>query len=72
MAQRGIDSPDTLYLLGLQITKGSTLVFPSNFGLFEFFAATDEERDVIRELRRGLPGGVGARRWRWPQPTATG
>ena len=60
MAQRGIDSPDTLFLLGLQITKGSTLVFPSNFGLFEFFAGTDEERDVIRELRRGLPGGVRA------------
>ncbi|MCE2397912.1 MAG: hypothetical protein J4F34_02535 [Gemmatimonadetes bacterium] len=61
MAQRDIDSPDTLYLLGFAIdAEDSTLVFSSEFGIFEFFAATDEERDVIRELRRGLPGGVGA------------
>ena len=61
MAERGIESPDTLYLLGLAVdAEDSTLVFSSEFGIFEFFAATDEERDVIRELRRGLPGGVGA------------
>ena len=61
MAQRGIDSPDTLYLLGFAIDAAdSTLVFSSEFGIFEFFAATDEERDVIRELRGGLPDGVRA------------
>ena len=61
MAQRDIDSPDTLYLLGFAIdAEDSTLVFSSEFGIFEFFAGTDEERDVIRELRWGLPGGVGA------------
>ena len=61
MARRGIDSPDTLYLLGIATGPAdSTLVFSSDFGVFEFLAATKEEREVISELRKGLPGGGGA------------
>lgn len=61
LAPRGIEAPDTLYLLGLAVGReDTTIVFPRDFGVFEFFGATDEERDVIRELRKGLPAGSGA------------
>ena len=61
LAPRGIEAPDTLYLLGLAIGReDTTIVFPRDFGVFEFFGATDEERDVIRELQKGLPEGSSA------------
>ena len=61
LAPRGVEAPDTLYLLGLSVgRKDTTIVFPREFGVFEFFNATEEQRAVIRELRKGLPEGSSA------------
>ena len=61
MGRRGIEAPDTLYLVGLAIGReDTTIVFPRQFGVFESFNATDNELDILRELWKGLPAGVGA------------
>ena len=59
--RRGIEAPDTLYLLGLAIGReDTTIVFPRQFGIFESFNATDNELEILRELWKGLPEGVSA------------
>ena len=61
LAPRGIQAPDTLYLLGIAIGReDTTIVFPRQFGVFEFFNADEVERDILRELWKGLPEGVTA------------
>lgn len=61
LVSRGINAPDTLYLQGVSIGRDDTdMIFPRNLGLFDFFDSTEDERDVIRELRNGLPEGVRA------------
>lgn len=61
LAPRGIESPDTLYLLGLSIGReDTTIVFPRDFGVFEFFNADETEREILRELWNGLPEGSSA------------
>jgi len=61
LAPRGIESPDTMYLLGLSIgRKDTTIVFPRDFGVFEFFNADETERQILRELWKGLPEGSSA------------
>lgn len=61
LAPRGIESPDTVYLLGLSIGgEDTTIVFPRDFGVFEFFNADETERQVLRELWKGLPEGSSA------------
>lgn len=56
-AARNVESPDTVYLGGLSLRGGRAIVFPGNFGLFDFLSANEAERKVIRELRNGLPEG---------------
>ena len=61
LRQRGIEAPDTLYLLGLAIGReDTTIVFPREFGVFESFNADERELTILRELWRGLPPGSGA------------
>ena len=49
---------DPLYLLGLSISASdTTVVFPSEFGVFDRF---DLEQDLALRLQRGLPGGTDA------------
>ena len=61
LAPRGLEAPDTLYLLGLSIgLEDTTIVFPREFGLFETLGADENERKVLRELRKGLPEGSSA------------
>ena len=58
LAPRGINAPDTLYLVGVSIGREDTdIVFPRNLGVFDFFDSDEDEREVIRALRRGLPEG---------------
>lgn len=62
MARRGIKAPNTVYLLGLAMGRqDTTIVFPRDFGVAnDFFSRSKEARSVIRELRKGLPGGSSA------------
>ena len=61
LAPRGIEAPDTLYLLALAIGRqDTTIVFPKGFGIFDFFNADENERKILRELRKGLPAGSSA------------
>ncbi|MDE2764704.1 MAG: hypothetical protein OXQ94_15260 [Gemmatimonadota bacterium] len=61
LGRRGIEAPDTLYLLGLAIGReDTTIVFPRQFGVFEAFNASDNELEILRELWKGLPEGVSA------------
>lgn len=55
----GIDvDDDPLYLLGISVTDSdTTVVFPSEFGVFNRF---DLDQDVAVRLQRGLPPGVSA------------
>ena len=58
LASRGINAPDTLYMVGVSIGREDTdIVFPRNLGVFDFFDSDEDEREVIRALRRGLPEG---------------
>ncbi|MDE2795787.1 MAG: hypothetical protein OXL34_13285 [Gemmatimonadota bacterium] len=57
-ASRGINAPDTLYMVGVSIGREDTdIVFPRNLGVFDFFDSDEDEREVIRALRNGLPEG---------------
>ncbi|MDE2876372.1 MAG: hypothetical protein OXU69_11695 [Gemmatimonadota bacterium] len=57
-ASRGINAPDTLYLAGVSIGREDTdIVFPRNLGVFDFFDGDEDEREVIRALKNGLPEG---------------
>ena len=56
LADREVEAPDSLYLLGLSIGREDTdIVFPRQFGFFDFFE--EENRDLIRILQEGLPEG---------------
>ena len=58
LASRGINAPDTLYMVGVSIGREDTdIVFPKNLGVFDFFDSDEDQREVIRALRRGLPEG---------------
>lgn len=59
LAAEGIElDDDPLYLLGLSISASdTTVVFPSEFGVFDRF---DLEQDVALRLQRGLPDGTDA------------
>ena len=58
LAPRGINSPDTLYLVGVSIGREDTdIIFPRNLGVFDFFDSDEDEREVIRALKQGLPEG---------------
>lgn len=58
MASLGINSPDTVYLTGVSIGREDTdIVFPKELGVFDFFEADEDEREVIRVLETGLPEG---------------
>ncbi len=57
-ASRDINAPDTLYMVGISIGREDTdIVFPRNLGVFDFFDSDEDEREVIRALRNGLPEG---------------
>ena len=57
-ASRGINAPDTLYMVGVSIGREDTdIIFPRNLGVFDFFDSDEDEREVIRALRNGLPEG---------------
>lgn len=59
LADRDIEAPDSLYLLGLSIGRDDTdIVFPRQFGFFDFF--DEDSRDLIRALQDGLPEGAWA------------
>ena len=61
LASRGINAPDTLYLAGVSIGREDTdIVFPRNLGVFDFFDADEDGREVIRALKMGLPEGTRA------------
>lgn len=52
----GIDASNRLYLLGLSISGAdTTIVYPSEFGLFDRF---DLDQDLAVRLQTGLPGGA--------------
>lgn len=56
LAAEGIEAEDPLYLLGLSVSAAdTTIVFPSEFGLFNRF---ELEQDLALRLQRGLPDGV--------------
>lgn len=59
LLEQGVeDPPDELELLGLAIGQAdTTLVFPSEFGVFDRFSL---DRDVALALQRGLPRGAAA------------
>lgn len=59
LAAEGIEmDDDPLYLLGLSISAGdTTVVFPSEFGIFNRF---ELDQDVALRLQRGLPAGTTA------------
>jgi hypothetical protein len=60
LAPQGIEvEEDSLSLLGLSIAENdTTLVFPSEFGVFDRF---DLDRDLALVLQEGLPQGTRAR-----------
>ncbi len=61
LAPQDIEAPDSLYLVGLAISREDTeIVFPRDFGVFDFFDGDDNDRDIIRALNEGLPGGAWA------------
>jgi hypothetical protein len=58
LAPEGIDASNRLYLLGLSVSSAdTTIVFPSEFGLFERF---DLDQDLAVRLQSGLPEGTHA------------
>jgi hypothetical protein len=58
LASEEIEAPDSVYLLGLSISEAdTTVVFPSQFGVFDRF---DLERDLAVRLQEGLPAGASA------------
>lgn len=58
LAAEGIQAEDSLYLLGLSISQSdTTVVFPSEFGVFERF---DLDQDLAVRLQQGLPEGASA------------
>ncbi len=61
LAGRDIDVPDSLYLVGLSLGREDTeIVFPRDFGLFNFLEE-DFPRDLLFTLQdEGLPEGAGA------------
>ena len=71
LADREVEAPDSLYLLGLSIGREDTdIVFPRQFGFFDFFE--EENRDLIPDPARGSARRLSCRdRVSW-LPTATG
>ena len=60
LAARGVESPDTLDLLGISIGReNSEIVFPRDLGVFDLFDG-DEDVEVLRALQDGVPEGVRA------------
>lgn len=60
LAERGIESADTLYLLGLAVGRAeSQIVFPRQLGVLEALG-DDGDADVLVALQDGLPAGVRA------------
>lgn len=60
LAERGIEAPDTLYLLGLAVGREENhIVFPRQLGVFELFG-DDQDTDVLVALQDGLPEGARA------------
>lgn len=58
LSGEGIEAPDSLQLLGLSISESdTTIVFPSEFGIFDRF---DLDRDLAVRLQEGLPEGTTA------------
>lgn len=58
LAPEGIEASNRLYLLGLSVSAAdTTIVFPSEFGLFERF---DLDQDLAVRLQTGLPPGTQA------------
>jgi hypothetical protein len=58
LASEGIETPDTLHLLGLSISESDTTVsFPDEVGVFDRF---DLDRDLAVRLQGGLPEGTRA------------
>lgn len=59
LADREVEAPDSLYLLGLRIGREDTeIIFPRQFGAAEFFQG--EYRELIPLLKDGLPRGTRA------------
>ncbi len=60
LAERGIESPDTLYMLGLAIGREENhVVFPRQLGVLELLG-DDSDADVLVALQGGLPDGTRA------------
>lgn len=53
----GVDVPNELYLNGLALRGDTSIVFPSDFGIFDRF---DLDRDLSLALQEGLPEGTSA------------
>lgn len=60
LAGRGIESADTVYLLGLAVGREENdIVFPRQLGVFQALG-DDQDTDVLVALQDGLPAGVRA------------
>lgn len=58
LEDEGIEAPDELFLLGLSLSASdTTIVFPSQFGVFDRF---DLDQELTVRLQRGLPAGTQA------------
>ena len=53
----GVDVPSELYLNGLALRGDTSIVFPSDFGIFDRF---DLDRDLSLALQEGMPEGTSA------------
>lgn len=53
----GVDVPSELFLNGLALRGDTSIVFPSDFGIFDRF---DLDRDLSLALQEGLPEGTSA------------
>jgi hypothetical protein len=53
----GTEAPEELYLNGLALRGDTSIVFPSDFGIFDRF---DLDRDISLALQEGLPAGATA------------
>ena len=56
LAPRGIEAPSLLELRGISVSQAdTTIVFPTEFGVFERF---EYEQELLLAIREGLPAGV--------------
>jgi Domain of unknown function (DUF4249) len=56
LAPRGIEAPEPLELRGISVSQAdTTIVFPTEFGVFERF---EYEQELLLAIREGLPEGV--------------